>query len=752
VINHWIELLNPFSTDASLNESGAARLQMPKMGMTPSYPVYQILVDNQAQANPFAAGNIRAASNTKGDLNPFPLTYGNGNVRTTVSDYTPDAKFTPVLMGDAINQVQPAGAANYSGAAQSNAGFYVLGPADSQYTTTNNPTQPQSPNLPLPSNQVMIQTLAGGIPSGLTYHEPVASDPTAVPAKAVYLRRLACPYLPPNPDIAGNVGAGPYNPYITVDYVSNVPVNNGTLYDSKGVQNPNTSLPSRVSVGRKQPYAALYTASAAYSQILAQAPQPAPTTTPQHTFYRHNAVEAAPGPPSAATAGQTLTVPFDWLVHRDRAITSPLDILHVSVFKPHELTQQFYAPPDPTNAPTAAGGANPLQAFRHNLSWAVLDQSSRLFRVFEFLEAHPRNIGVAAGGRIPGLLNINTIWDQEILAALADPQLANNFSTGFYTGNVVFNASKPYDTVTFYGQLITARNPNMSGSNQAFSQTDRPFLGMAAPVSTGVGDVQYPSSQYLGGGVGINDTFLRLNSGSAAPNLKALFEVPGASHPAQRFELMTKLFNNVTTRSNVFAVWVTVGLFEVQKNAAGQYIGENSRPVKLGAELGKSEGRNIRHRMFAIVDRTNLNLAGPGPGNSPPMYIKTTSDITVPPAAMAPFYPNSTANVSFTVDTASGNYEALSYNIQANVTQLLVDVGPNPGPGNNNPPTQPETVTVTKVVGNTLQATFSYPHPKGTVIAILNATGTNGPGNPGPQQRYNPRQDPMVVRYFSIIK
>jgi hypothetical protein len=39
---------------------------------------------------------------------------------------------------------------------------------------------------------------------------------------------------------------------------------------------------------------------------------------------------------------------------------------------------------------------------------------------------------------------------------------------------------------------------------------------------------------------------------------------------------------------------------------------EAARPVKLGAEVGRAEGRQVRHRLFGVVDRSLL-LANPGP-------------------------------------------------------------------------------------------------------------------------------------------
>src|SRR5205814_2196805 len=134
--------------------------------------------------------------------------------------------------------------------------------------------------------------------------------------------------------------------------------------------------------------------------------------------------------------------------------------------------------------------------------------------------------------------------------------------------------------------------------------TDSPFLSLATGYTDA--DLTTPYAQYRAAR-GINNTLLRardpnpktlppINLGTPPP---LLFENPAhdtTTHPYQRFQLLTKMFNNVTTRSNVFAVWVTVGFFEV-------YNADTENPT-LGAEFGRAEGKHVRHRMFAIVDRT----------------------------------------------------------------------------------------------------------------------------------------------------
>jgi hypothetical protein len=107
-------------------------------------------------------------------------------------------------------------------------------------------------------------------------------------------------------------------------------------------------------------------------------------------------------------------------------------------------------------------------------------------------------------------------------------------------------------------------------------------------------------------GAGINDTFLRVAPGNGGAQSARLFQNPPAEHPYQQFELLNKVFNHLTSRSNVFAVWLTVGFFEVTD--------ETTQPVRLGAEVGRAENRHVRHRLFAVVDRSVL---GENPGPKP---------------------------------------------------------------------------------------------------------------------------------------
>ncbi len=68
-----------------------------------------------------------------------------------------------------------------------------------------------------------------------------------------------------------------------------------------------------------------------------------------------------------------------------------------------------------------------------------------------------------------------------------------------------------------------------------------------------------------------------------------------------RYEPMQRFANLVTTRSNVYAVWVTVGFFEVENVLPSPL---NPFGYRIGAEIGWDTGDVKRHRAFYVIDRS----------------------------------------------------------------------------------------------------------------------------------------------------
>jgi hypothetical protein len=89
-------------------------------------------------------------------------------------------------------------------------------------------------------------------------------------------------------------------------------------------------------------------------------------------------------------------------------------------------------------------------------------------------------------------------------------------------------------------------------------------------------------------------------------------------HPYWRSELMQKAINLTTVRTHQYAVWITIGFFEVKKAGDIGMLGQGLPQLAydiMGAEVGALSGNNVRYRGFFIVDRLkltgfNLNSAG----------------------------------------------------------------------------------------------------------------------------------------------
>jgi hypothetical protein len=580
--------------------------------------------------------------------------------------------------------------------APQNQGFYLLGPKPATpYVAGANPNL--DPRATFLSPQMTYQVPA----------TPVTDAPP--PPPDILLQRLANPYLPPQPDPTKATPAAPYNPYITVDYVAppQAAVQDNRQFTTKGAVAPPPLPTNLFSFGRYQPFAGLE------AYLLPQVPTVPPPGQPKTTFFRHNYRENAPNavPPATqylAQRGtgvgqdplQTGKVPFDWLVHLDRLPISPMELMHVSAFKPHELTHRFVAP---TIGGLPWNGANEGPLFQHYAHWTEAD--TRLYRLFEMLDAKSPGAGLAVNGRFPGKVNLNTLTldDGNIFRALADAEPGNSYYGGA-------NPDAAVDKV--FVNFIKRRTPDPNGVP---GPADAPLWGLATGDAPG-GDALDQLPPLPPTPRGIQNTLLQPAAGGASTwDAARLLEptqtvnnvtVPQFTHPYQRYELLTKLFSNVTTRSNVFAVWLTVGFFEVTDDTV--------RPVKLGAEIGKAENRNIRHRMFAIVDRTQMQVfAGT-------LTSKNANGIT--PGVREDL------NAAPIPDPRTGR----TWTLQAGSLLVL------------EPNTDKEETVMLQQDAMGLFFFALQPHPVMTPAV--------GRGNPGPWLRYNPHQDADVVPYVAVIE
>ncbi len=818
----------PQSAPTLTQDRMAVQLQRQSTTLNSNYPVYQIMIVNETGQNSSPPTWLAQPSNTDGSIGQTPA------VVVQVTSYMPDLNAQATAPANAPTPypdytfVQPnIGAFNIPTTAgptiPNNTGFYVIGP-DSKHLffqqqqtggvtlrpTLNLQNQQQTPqqSVATPWGQA---PKAGVAKNALTYSAS-PNSPSPNPASVegarthtVLLRRLACPNLDPNPfqlDQSGNIvrnppqtgqpvlvnSAKPYNPYITVDYITGVPTNDAVQYISQRPFPPNTpnnpdwiNAPKnpnqRHSIGRVQPYNAAVT-----KQQTSSAPNPV-----NNTFFSHNSQTPPAGPSSASTSannqpGQpTLDWPFDWLTFADRPLTNVAEVMNVPTTYPHMLTHAF--------------GFNPTTKQRdlsnHLAPWSV--QDARIYRALEFFTVGDRAPYPATGARVAGKINVNTVFDAATIAAAADPQANSNFFTQQALNDVWFGLDYP-QALTNTAIFTDTNNHGFLNRKQALmglgTNPDKPFMSMAAPVVAANTDPQYPASVYPTG-VGIQNTILPYPIPAAAggqptpggtftPQTWPQGNPPGTPQPGTPAsvnytiptnsgegvppfimnELLTKISGHTTTRSNTFAVFLTVGFFEV--------VDDTTLPVKLGAELTTAGGKNLRHQMFSIVDRTNLAIdpsaptatstraqqaqllatnpnAGTFPGRlmqaaTPPVFMSLQESL---PAGTGTTAAPATVHVVGGVPTDYDGNAPVTF--AANQIMFL-DMGA----------TQ-EQVIVNQSVDSTgtpvLQLSFGatgakFNHPPGAMLCNYQ------PGNPGPQGPidYTSPQYRAVVPYTYIVQ
>ena len=404
------------------------------------------------------------------------------------------------------------------------------------------------------------------------------------------------------------------NPYITIDQhgldlvafngLENDPNNNGTV--EPGVTSVNTDFGS-LERGESQGAAAKLLFRRDFGNLGANGTQLAGTHMLnfgfgfEQTFGRANS--------------DYFTSPnnFGWLTWNNRPYVSHLELMNVPASAPEDLTADFSSllddsapgrnpygrtvPSDPpytpepeaetpvaaTPPPAVVGGNTMRSKFGHLLNFYGHDEDAaptvgNFYRLLDFVEVPSRYVGTeqwldqatfnnnpfnfVSNYRYPGKININTIPNQQVFDALM-----GGFSTNLTFAQ--FNASR------------------WRGAGASFF---RPYR------NTTEGNLVAPGIAAVEANV---DCGLLRRGATGTPPVP-LFETDSRDGYFQN-AMRQRLGNLATTRSSVFAIWITVGYFEVDQN---DDLRINTGGGPAGVEVGRDVGGAVRNRGFYLFDRS----------------------------------------------------------------------------------------------------------------------------------------------------
>ncbi|WP_020475266.1 hypothetical protein [Zavarzinella formosa] len=689
----WTELHNPL-TPRDLNEIGqSADLgQAVLYNTTGGYPIYRMRIVKgsattfSAMLNPANPGGEPPATETfQFNGNPLPPAVLNTSVGSPVMAVSPNvitSSPTPVYgYADQPNTTTPA--------------FYIAGPKGDAPSAGAMPKTPDSTGL---TANGQFDNMEYEIPSAGLTPATITADTTGQYSPVIVLQRLANEHLPP----------GQYNPYVTVDTFMPANYTNtlGTLPNANAAVPPVNVTPVSIvqdrlqitsdmtaagdriksmmvpawntiySFGKRQPYHAQMNIPAPSTDVRfkQQPSESTQATQMQHTFHRHNG-KMADGSVSGGT--DTLHRPFTPMTHLDRGVNGVGELMQVSQFGTH-MVGQLYSP-----FGTGPGGLPNTGPLLYKANW--LNETTNLYRAFDLLTTHRRFYGQGANGRVPGLVNLNTLTDRTVFDSLLDFQHCSDGATTLGTNGKHYTQA---DVSLLWNQLISVRK--LSSAN-LLNGTTQPILGTMSPiVPAGGTDPQYPN------GMGSSFTLPGLIR-DIGPNLSSL--------QAQQ-ELLETLQPNVTTRSNTFAIYATIGFFEVLNPGTGTdgltYPDANNKRPILGSEIIGVDGKAVRYKFFSVVDRTQLsvdkagqNLQGIGNVHFSYEPVAWNTPPTLPTLAANPVnagspdpQPNGSPiyvtvaipRTSVTSGTATGNYDGIAWKLKAG-DQLILDGNSDAGAG-----------------------------------------------------------------------
>jgi hypothetical protein len=364
------------------------------------------------------------------------------------------------------------------------------------------------------------------------------------------------------------------------------------------------------------------------------------------------------GAPYFQDANGAIASPFPYFAFNNRPFNNPAELMNVPcwhsskvlehfIFEDHTATnwtnmylRQFPAVP---NAPYGhllnffwtASGANANDAAELSRIFDFVETRSpfvdteKYYNPYQFFSGNPAPAGFRppfnylSRFREPGRININTIFDDNVWNAAVRgspamctfPQNTGEGDGGQFLLRLAMNrqgwGSNPTDLLTtsnydvtqpsyFSNPFRTADSADMMPNNPATLRQTAANGGLLRrdPAKGTVGFASpppppLPTSPTLDGNQPL------FSSESVTPYQDA------ARNPYFRFQPLQKVDNIFSTNSNCYAVWMTIGYFEVESNGTPPVIDQvHPDGLRLAQEVGVDEGNVKRHRSFYIIDRS----------------------------------------------------------------------------------------------------------------------------------------------------
>jgi hypothetical protein len=319
--------------------------------------------------------------------------------------------------------------------------------------------------------------------------------------------------------------------------------------------------------------------------------------------------------------------------HFDRDFASTTDLFHVYVVGPAALPYSVRAGrQSPFNLPAVTFGQTTINNMEdQNRDGTLsatedLDMDSvndpvnhfhRLLSLVEVPTRTHRQLGDPLKiNRVPGRINLNTIRDPRVLAALIDDRdiltppehTGADFNINGKVEDGLLDATGSDPGRDWWFEFLKSRDGVDPTSNlylPGVLGASRPFRDVGTVASSVTG--QSP----------LEETILRQLPSSASG--RRLFDVANeADHdgtnppiePVLRQRLLSKIYGNSTTRSNCFVVFVTIGMFEcVQTTPAGA----TEPVVRIGGPLYQPApappNTHVTYRAVYLIDRSEAEQA-----------------------------------------------------------------------------------------------------------------------------------------------